>query len=1485
MKAIGYKGIGFKTVFRFNDRVEVHSGEYGFAFDKATQKEKAFIPWRTTPVWVGPRCSKDYRVEIRMMPRDIKMLSDGCGYAAQLERLFSTERPLLFIPNLKSVRIKTSTNGEVINREVRDSEWCISAQMIAKVDDKIRQKINEALLDVDHCRIPPKYKDLDKTAISFACQRNGRKLIPEKDGCLYCYLPANDARWGFRFLMNTDMIPNGPRNDIEYSLEVNKYFARVAGEKFFAWIDSLISSNEYDYDSIFELIPDFEECIKHRNEKVVEFVREFQAGFESKLPELRIPSDSGELVVAKDIICDSDEIIKEFGGGFWKRLAMEGSIPYVSLQMSNAFNRFVKQYKEKLGMRELRIEDLVACCNDSESLLKWLSNRMANEKFIKFLADKRRLKIFKDSKIFIDDKGVLGAAKEMYFHEDIEKYLKPFARCFRYLPLSTTCREHFDGEWFKQLNPTYLVCEVLFSDKNESDTRKLLEDVRCSRNFFVFLARNMIQEVREIRYYNYDGKWNGRPVNKYKKLFTTEFLGRLPVVLDDGRVADAILSDKYSLFDKGNSGDEQFEVYKWIDNGWIQSLSFEYFEWDEGHAVRDFLLGKYNFGQKGLQLVHSWDWKGICTGVIDKFKDEILQRMLTCGSDLGFYDFIATYLSTGDIEYSWVKNQLPILLWPNGQSKSGVAGVYLPPENVDIDDEIKSGRLSADIKILNPLLCAEELKERWKGFGCKELCAEELLAENKKAYFEQQKKFLCGEISLDEFVGIQEQFLKSMSVIPLDEWNRKYSSIFDDIKNRILILNKDQTELKMPSELTLGTIYNPRCDHEKFNLPLQYVYDGFSAFGAEDIKMILVALGVEEGFYERDVDFFAEYPEFCKYFWNDYVPRRKVSLPECFVEKLSSSCSVLTQTGALGVPKFLYGFDLIQKVGNLTPTGWQSHVPDVSGLPEKTLEQLKRLEFKTTPYFEDAIDYLLMPDSDKATALEWISECDTLTLQQVEKVNSYRESTNALWEDAQGNLCQVKDVVVIGAENSVNAKALSGCPNVLKIRKLGKAEIREKALRHLGVSIISDADLKRELVKSQKQYDVKKLVLSGLLVYVTCREGEGWKEVFGKYVEELSKCFFIRCDKISLKYNDAMLLENRHFYRDEEARTAYYVGEVQGRRVFERIVESVQKWLGLRGDIEELKDFLDCDTDLAAILVEKCRGLLNDEDFMVELESRSCSLFKKVKNRISGIDGARDDKNDDKSSLISSDENLDDTGKVNDKVLLRRENQSKTVADDDNAEADESVDPMDVFCEKYNVSQIERAQFENIFRNDGLSSEQMCDANRLATMRLYNCMVNNGLHPILSEVDFVHRIGAKAVGSVPEIETKEGIRVHVASAVRGIAYISPYYWRETVAGNCAICAIGGRWADDYNCWRTEQDLKDAMDKQNDLAVIRIDGAGRAEQVSKFFQQENTIDTTHEIYALIRLRNNTKMDLAFTERATMVLGTLEPAENESQEEDY
>lgn len=41
--------------------------------------------------------------------------------------------------------------------------------------------------------------------------------------------------------MNTDMVPNGQRDDIE-DIELNHVIARIAGKQFFYWIKQLIES-------------------------------------------------------------------------------------------------------------------------------------------------------------------------------------------------------------------------------------------------------------------------------------------------------------------------------------------------------------------------------------------------------------------------------------------------------------------------------------------------------------------------------------------------------------------------------------------------------------------------------------------------------------------------------------------------------------------------------------------------------------------------------------------------------------------------------------------------------------------------------------------------------------------------------------------------------------------------------------------------------------------------------------------------------------------------------------------------------------------------------------------------------------------------------------------------------------------------------------------------------------------------------------------
>jgi hypothetical protein len=87
--------------------------------------------------------------------------------------------------------------------------------------------------------------------------------------------------------MNSDMIPTGPRDNVEPKEKINHVIAKIAGKQFFAWIQDLLNSNEFDYDSVFSLIPNFEECKERyeEDEDVVKFIEEFQEGFEEELEE------------------------------------------------------------------------------------------------------------------------------------------------------------------------------------------------------------------------------------------------------------------------------------------------------------------------------------------------------------------------------------------------------------------------------------------------------------------------------------------------------------------------------------------------------------------------------------------------------------------------------------------------------------------------------------------------------------------------------------------------------------------------------------------------------------------------------------------------------------------------------------------------------------------------------------------------------------------------------------------------------------------------------------------------------------------------------------------------------------------------------------------------------------------------------------------------------------------------------------------------
>lgn len=291
-EAIGYKGIGFKTVFLDNNYVFLRTGDFTFRFDWADSKDILDIPWQILPIWTSTNQldtevrdaldsvnPKFFKVQFALRPTKKSTLYAGANnYRELFNKVFETERVLLFIPYIQSVKF-SCIGQEPIVRSKESDKWCISDLTPADISPETRESINRSIKEGD-TKIPEKYRDFYKTTVKFACEREDRILKPVSDTCLYCYLPAKKARLGLPFLLNTDMIPTGPRDDIE-ELDVNFEICRIAGYKLVEWLQQLAGSAQYDYDSIFSLIPSFEDVTNYET-----FIENLRDGFTEAIEEV-----------------------------------------------------------------------------------------------------------------------------------------------------------------------------------------------------------------------------------------------------------------------------------------------------------------------------------------------------------------------------------------------------------------------------------------------------------------------------------------------------------------------------------------------------------------------------------------------------------------------------------------------------------------------------------------------------------------------------------------------------------------------------------------------------------------------------------------------------------------------------------------------------------------------------------------------------------------------------------------------------------------------------------------------------------------------------------------------------------------------------------------------------------------------------------------------------------------------------------------------
>ena len=612
--AIGYKGIGFKTVFSENDYVYLESGDYTVRFDEAITQESRSFPWQIMPIWtekseiddevkVVMANNRNFRVQMAIRPNNSsKLQDDEKSYEFIFNDIFKDEKDILFIPNIRSVRV--FYNGiEQICRTKDVSKWALTQEPLVYrfTQEEIDENNREI---VANKRIPEKYKDFEDTRVSFACQRNERKLLPVEDAKIYCYLPTQ-VSLGFPFLMNTDMIPTGPRDAFETKIAFNHKIMRIAGSKFVEWINQLLMSNEYDMRSVFSILPDLDNKV----ENYEDFIEDFNEGFDEAIKTTAIVPTWGEEyekvencelvsnivfdktgLTSSDIYVMYDEEFLEFAG------LSEYTLPHPILRKDKRFNSFLKRYVSKEQIFDVdQLKDFI----HTEGFQEWIRVQKNNNKFLHFLLEKGYLKDFFNEDIFLEADGDLFKAKELFY--DVDEYLddlQAFSRHICYLSPAT--REYFAlyQEWdvaiasaFAEFDCNKFVSKLL-SEENLAETQDRLCDLDTSLHFYNFLAE----------YVDYQDNFQS-----------------LPFFNDDDECVDAFNSH-INFF----SSDHGHEVYKkeWLSYG----IGFEFVSTKYQPKTLEYFkehFGVVNFSDEFVikNIILNDEFKGnIADGIQDCFE-------------------------------------------------------------------------------------------------------------------------------------------------------------------------------------------------------------------------------------------------------------------------------------------------------------------------------------------------------------------------------------------------------------------------------------------------------------------------------------------------------------------------------------------------------------------------------------------------------------------------------------------------------------------------------------------------------------------------------------------------------------------------------------------------------------------------------------------------------------------------------------------------
>ncbi|OWY20774.1 DUF3883 domain-containing protein [Sphingobacteriales bacterium UPWRP_1] len=277
---IGYKGIGFKSVFRLSNCCYIISGDYKFKFDANFEGWKDHkYPWQLIPLEFSPNELPMFISNLLDTNKTniiIKLTDDLIDNTEKRDIIYknsktiaSTATILLYLRHIKSIKVH---NGNMQLSEIQRQDIDKSIRKLSKKNGRLDEKyfltekftvdipdnINGYLKTLSDEQCPEKHKKAKSVAISFAAElaKEADKFVlkehnyDNKGLYLFSYLPTN-VKLSFPFVINAEFLLDEGRSNILSDNMWNEFLFGNIASLLFKWFSIIVKSN---YDFKFEFL-------------------------------------------------------------------------------------------------------------------------------------------------------------------------------------------------------------------------------------------------------------------------------------------------------------------------------------------------------------------------------------------------------------------------------------------------------------------------------------------------------------------------------------------------------------------------------------------------------------------------------------------------------------------------------------------------------------------------------------------------------------------------------------------------------------------------------------------------------------------------------------------------------------------------------------------------------------------------------------------------------------------------------------------------------------------------------------------------------------------------------------------------------------------------------------------------------------------------------------------------------------------------------